>query len=108
MAALQLLKRFAVREVRFLYELEEGYPYVVVAVDRITIGRHRWSILHTQRDESILKVIIENDVFTAMEELLVCVGVIQSVLIYTGLNTVGRSTYRILSYDTVVGQLNEK
>ena len=106
MAALQLLRRLAVWEVRLLHELEEGYHYVIFAVDRITIGRHRWSLLHTQMDESIFKVIIENDVFTAAEELLVCVGVIQSVLFYTGLNTVGRSTYRILSYDTVVGQLN--
>ena len=108
MAALQLLRRLAVREVRLLSELEEGYPYVVLAVDRITVGRHRWCILHLQKEESITKVVIEKDVFTEPEELLVCVGVIESVLIYSGRNSVDKLTYRILCFDTMVGQLYEK
>jgi len=57
-----------------LCELEEGYPYALVAVDRIIIGRHRWFILHLQKDGSVTKVLIEKDVFSEPEELLVCVG----------------------------------
>ena len=38
MAALNLSRRLAVREVHLLNELEEGYQYAVVAVDRISIG----------------------------------------------------------------------
>jgi len=64
MAALQLLQRLAVREVQLLSALEEGYPYAVVVVDRITVGRHRWCILYLQRDESVTKVVIEKDVFS--------------------------------------------
>jgi hypothetical protein len=108
MAALQLLRRLAVREVRLLSEFEEGYPYVVDAVHRITVGCHRWCILHIQREQSNMKVVVENDVFNKSEELLVCVGVIESVFIYTWVNSVGRSTYRLLSCDTMVGQLNEQ
>jgi hypothetical protein len=59
MAALHLLRRLAVREVRLLSELEEGYPYTVVAVDRLTIGRHRRCILHLQTRESVTKVVIK-------------------------------------------------
>ena len=106
MASLQLLRRFAVGDVRLLSKLELGYPYVVVAVDCITVGRHQCCILYLQREEFIMKVVIENEVFTKAEELLVCVGVMESVLIYTGRNSLGRSTYRILSSDTMVGQLN--
>jgi len=62
MAALHLLRRLALREVHLLSELEEGYPYAVVAVDRLTVGRHRWCILHLQMDESVTKVVVEKDV----------------------------------------------
>jgi hypothetical protein len=48
MAALHLLRRLALREVHLLSELEDGYAYAVVAVDRLTTGRHRWCILHLQ------------------------------------------------------------
>ena len=50
MAALNLVRRLAVREAHLLCELEEGYQYAVVAGDRISIGRHRWCILHLQKD----------------------------------------------------------
>ena len=46
-----------------LSELEEDYPYAVVAADRISIGRHRWCILHIEKEGSAIKVLIENDVF---------------------------------------------
>ena len=42
MAAVNMLRRVAVRDVRFLRELEEGYPYEVVGVDGVTVGRHQW------------------------------------------------------------------
>ena len=58
MAALHLLRRLAVREVHLFSELEEGYLCAVVAVDRLTVGRHRWCILHLQKDESVSKVVI--------------------------------------------------
>ena len=86
MAALHLPKRLAVREVQLLTALEEGYPYAIVAVDRITVGRDRLCIFHLSKEESVTKVVIEKDLFTEPEELLVCVGVIESVLIYTGRN----------------------
>jgi hypothetical protein len=70
MSALHLLRRLAVREVRFLHELEEGFPYAIVAVYRITVGRHHWSILHVKRDDSVMKVVLENNVFNEAEELL--------------------------------------
>ena len=108
MSALHLHRRLAVREVRFLHELEEGFPYAVVAVDRITVGRHHWSILHVKRDDSVMKVVLENNVFNEAEELLLCVGVIECVLVYNGLNTDGRYTYRIVCYDNLAGQLVEK
>jgi len=95
MAALQMLRRLAVREVHFLRELEEGYPYEVVGVDRITVGRHQWCVVHL-KDDSITKVVIEKEVFIEPEELLICLGAIECVLVYSGLNTVDRSTYRIL------------
>ena len=93
---------------RFLLELEEGFPYAVEAVDRITVGQHHWSILNVKRYDSVIKVDLENNVFNEAEELLFCVGLIESVLVYNGLNTAGRSTYRILYYDTLAGQLVEK
>ena len=37
-------------------------------------------------------------------EVLVCVGVVVSVLMYTGRNVDGRFTFRILTYDTVAGE----
>ena len=86
MAALHLLRRLVVREVQLLSELEEGYPYVVVVGDRIAVARHRLCIFHLSKEESVTKVVIEKDLFTEPEELLVCVGVIESVLIYTGRN----------------------
>ena len=90
MAALHLFRRLAVREVHLLSELDEGYPYTVVAVYRITVGRHRWCMLHLQTDESLTNIVIEKDVFTESEELLVCVGVIEIVLVYTGRNSFGK------------------
>jgi len=108
MSALHLLRRLAVREVRFLHELERGFPYAVVAVDRITVGRHHWSILHVQRDDSFMKVVLENNIFSEAEELLISVGVTECVLVYNGLNVDSRATYRILCFDTLAGQLIEK
>ena len=67
MAALHLLRRLAVREVQLLSALEEVYSYAVVAVDRITVVRNCWCILHFQKEESITKVVIEKDVFTEPE-----------------------------------------
>ena len=46
---------------------KEGYPYAVVAVDRINFGRHRWCILHLLKEESVMKAVIEKDVFTEPE-----------------------------------------
>ena len=81
---------------------------MVIGVDRITVCRHRQCILHLQKEENILKVVIEKDIFTEPEELLICVGAIESVLIYSGQNSDDKSTCRILCYDTMVGQLYEK
>jgi len=106
MAALNLFRGST--GVHLLSELEEDYPYAVVAVDRISIGRHRWCILHLQKGGSDMNVLIEKDVFSEPEELLVCVGVIVSVLFYTGRNSDGRLSCRILSYDTVVGKIHEQ
>ena len=88
MAVLHLLKRLAGREVHLLRELEVGYPFAVVVVDNITVGRHRWCILHLRKEESITKIMIEKDVFTEREGLLGCVDAIESMLIYTGRNSV--------------------
>ena len=77
-------------------------------MDRITVDRHRWCILHLQKEESVTKVVIENDIFTESEEVLVCVGVIQFVLVYTGRKSHGRLTCIILSCNTMVGQLYEQ
>ena len=55
-----------------------------------------------------MKVLIEKDAFSEAEELLVCVGVVVSVLIYTGRNSDGRLSCRILSYDTVEGKIHEQ
>ena len=108
MSALHLLRRLAVLEGRFLHELEEGFPYAVVAVDRITVGRHHWSILHVKREDSVMKVVLENNVFNEAGELLLCVGFIESALVCNGLNTDGKSTYRILCYNTLSWPLVEK
>jgi hypothetical protein len=63
MAALHLLRRLVLRDGHFLSELEEGYPYAVVAVDSLTVGRHRWCILHLQKDESVTNIVIDKGVF---------------------------------------------
>ena len=49
-----------------------------------------------------MKVILENNVFNEAEELLLCVGVIESVLVYNGLNTV--VVLHIKSYVTIPWQ----
>jgi len=108
MAALHILKGLAVREIHLIGELEERYPYVVIGVDRITVARRRWCILHLQKEENLLKVVIEKDNFTNPEELLIFVGAIESVLIYSGQNSDEKSTCRILCYETTIGQLYEK
>ena len=95
MAALNMLRRLAVLEVHLLCELE-GYPYAVVAVDRISIGRHRWCIFHLQNDGSVTKVLIERLFFRAGRSTRLCGGVIVSVLFYIGLNSDGRLSCRIL------------
>jgi len=51
-------------------------------VDRVTVGRHHWCVVHLLKDDAITKVIIEKEVFTEPEELLVCLGAIECVLIY--------------------------
>jgi hypothetical protein len=55
MFALHLMRRLAVREVHLFSEFEEGYPYAVVEVDRLTVGRHRGCIFHLQKHESVTK-----------------------------------------------------
>jgi len=97
-----------VREVRFLRELEEVYPYEVVGVDRVTVDRHHWCVVHLLKDDAITKVIIQKELFTEPEELLVCVGAFECVLIYCGRIPTERYTFRILCYDTMVVQLYEK
>ena len=67
MAALNLLRSFAVLEVHLLSGVEESYPYRLVAVDRISTGRHQWCILHLEKDGSAMKVIIEKDSFSEAE-----------------------------------------
>jgi len=74
MSALDLLRSLALREVHLLSELKENNPYAAVAVDRISIGRHRWCILHFQKDGSDMKVPIEEGVNSELEELLVFWG----------------------------------
>ena len=56
MAALNLLRRLAVRDVHLFSELKEGYHYAVVAADCINIGRHPWCILHIEKDGPAMKV----------------------------------------------------
>ena len=46
MAPMALLRRLTVHEICLLQELQENYPYAVLGVDRITVGPHRWCILH--------------------------------------------------------------
>ena len=77
-------------------------------MDRVTVGRHHWCVVHLLKDDAITKVVIEKEVFTEPEELLVCVGAIECVLVYYGRNPIESSTFRILCYDTMVGQLYEK
>ena len=67
-----MLKRLAVREVSFLRELEVGYPYEFLGVDRVTVGRHHWCVGHLLKDDLITKAVIEK-VFTDPEELFDCV-----------------------------------
>ena len=55
-----------------------------------------------------MKVLIEKDAFSETEGLLVCVGVVVSVLIYTGRKVDGTFSCRILTYDTVSGRVNEQ
>jgi hypothetical protein len=100
MAALGLLRRLAVGEFRLLHELEENHPYHVVAVDRITVGHHRWCILHFE-DASYVKVFLQADAFSEPEELIICVGLVLCVIVYTGRNADGRLACRIVTYDTV-------
>ena len=64
--------------------------------------------MHIEKDGSDMKVLIEKDAFSEAEELLVCVGVVVRVLIYTGRNSDGRLSCRILNYDTVAGRINEQ
>ena len=94
MVLLHLLRILTLREVHLLSDLEEDYPFAVVAVDRLTVGRNRWFILHLQNDESFTNFVIEKDVFTETEEL-VCVSVIESVLVYTERNSHGSLTQNI-------------
>ena len=54
-----------------------------------------------------MNVLIEKDVFSEPEELLVFVGVIVSVLVYTGRNSDDRLSCRILGYDTMVWNIHE-
>ena len=103
MAAVNMLRRLTVREVRFLQELEEGYHYEVVGVDRVTVDRHHWCVVHLKGD-AITKVVIEK-MFKEPEELLVCMGAIECAGLewsqpYRGLH--------LEFYDTMVGQLYEK
>ena len=77
-------------------------------MDRVTVGRHHWCVVHLLKDDAITKVVIENELFTEPEELLVCLGAIECVLIYYCRNPSERSIFRILCYDTMVGQLYEK
>ena len=53
-------------------------------MDRINIGRHRECILHIEKDGSDMKFLIQKYAFPVAEKILVCVGVVVCVLIYTG------------------------
>ena len=77
-------------------------------MDRIAIGPHRWCILHLESDDSFLKVLLQSDAFSEAEELLICVGLLLCVLVYTGRNADRKLTCRILTCDTVAGGLSIK
>ena len=83
-------------------------PVCGFAVDRITVGPHRWGILHLEKDTSFMKVLLEADPFTKAEELMTCVGLVLCVLVYTGWNAYGKLACRILIYDTVAGRVNDQ
>ena len=64
MDVLNLLRKLSNGELHSLHELEEHYPYTVVAVDRITNGPHHWCILTLKKeDASNMKVLLETEVF---------------------------------------------
>ena len=108
MAALALLRRLAVREICLVQELQDNYAYAVLAVDRIIIWSHRWCILHLEKDYLFSKVLLQSDAFTEEEELLICIGLLLYVLVYTGRNVDGKLTCRMATYDTVVGAVGNQ
>ena len=59
MAALHLLRRLALRDVHLLSELEDGYPYAAVGVDRIRYRPSSVVHLHLQKAESVTNFVIE-------------------------------------------------
>jgi len=55
-----------------------------------------------------MKVLIEKDILRRQRNYSFVWGLVVSVLVYTGRNSDGRLSCRILSYDTVVGRINEQ
>ena len=102
MAAIALLRRLSVRDVFWLQELQENYPYAVIGVHRITVRPHRWCILHVKKGV-FTKFLVHSEAFAEAVELQICVGLILRVLVYTGRKSDGRLTCRIVTYNTVTG-----
>jgi len=85
-AAMALLRRLAVGEICLLQDVQENYPFAVLDVDCITVGPHRWCILHDEKDDVFSKGLVQTDAFTEAENLQVCLGLLLCVLVYMGRN----------------------
>ena len=60
-----------------------------------------------EKDDSVLKVLLQSDAFSEAEDVLICVGLLLCVLLYTGRNADGNLICRILTCDTVAGDINK-
>jgi hypothetical protein len=78
MADMALLRRLALGEICLLQQLQEAYPYAVFEVDRISVGAHRWCILHMEK-EVVTKFLVQTKAFSEAEESQICVGLLLSV-----------------------------
>ena len=70
-------------------------------MDPITIGPNQWCILHLEEDDSFSNVLLQTDAFTEAEEILIFVGLLPSVLLYTRRSIDGKLICRIVTYDSV-------
>ena len=57
--------------------------------------------MHLEKDDSFSNVLLQSDAFTEAEELLICVGLLLCVLLYTRRSIDGKLICRIVTYDSV-------